>query len=155
MLLQFVTDDIAVIGSMSTFLGLLVVLYWIAYSRRDNIVELKVVLLMMCACSFMVIATTVGVIVFNQDFLALAVIAICGVSFLYYSARYTAKTIASQRNDIERHSMQLNKVIKTSSESAVDILNIATELATSITQVNSSAETISTTTMEVATRAQN
>ena len=154
MMLQIVTDDIFLIGSMVTFLVLLIILYWIVFGRRDNIIELRVVILMMSACSAMVIATTIGIVLFSKDFLSLAVIASSGVLFLVYSARYTAKTIAGQRKSIQKQSEQLSKVLKTSSESTVDISNIATELAASTNEVNSSAEEISATTMEVAIRTQ-
>lgn len=155
MLFQIVTDDIFLVGSMVTFLVLLIILYWIVFGRKDNIVELKVVVLMMGACSGMVIATTIGIVFFSKDFFSLAVIASSGVLFLVYSARYTAKTIAGQRISIARQSEQLSNVLKTSSESTVDIANIATELAASTHEINSSAEEISATTMEVAIRAQN
>ena len=154
MLFQIVTDDVFLVGSMITFLVLLIILYWIVFGRKDNIVELKVVILMMSACSGMVIATTIGIVLFSKDFISLAVIASSGVLFLVYSARYTAKTIAGQRINIEKQSGQLNKVLKASSESTVDIANIATELAASTHEINSSAEEISATTMEVAIRAQ-
>ena len=139
---------------MVTFLVLLMILYWIVFGRRDNIIELKVVLLMMSACSTMVVATTIGIVLFSKDFLSLSIIASSGVLFLIYSARYTAKTIAKQRQSIQTQSEQLNQVLKTSSESTVDISNIATELAASTNEVNSSAEEISATTMEVAIRTQ-
>ena len=110
---------------------------------------------MMSACSTMVIATTIGIVIFSKDFLSLSIIVSSGVLFLVYSARYTAKTIAGQRQSIQKQSEQLNKVLNASSESTVDISNIATELAASTNEVNSSAEEISATTMEVAIRAQN
>ena len=133
---------------------LLILIYWGLFGRKAESIDSKVVLSMFSSTFFMVIFVSIALTIFDMNTIVLLITACIGNVIMIYTARFVLRIISTQRVNLKKQSEQLNQVIKASSESAVDISNIATELAASTNEINSSAEEISATTMEVAMRAQ-
>ena len=77
-------------------------------------------------------------------------IIISGIAQIYY----VLKKMKNNTAKINKNTANLESVIETSSESSLNVANIATELAASASEVNASSEEISATTLEINRMAQ-
>ena len=120
---------------------------------KRNTPEFKAVQYMMLA--FSVMSEIIIIVMGTTDPFILSLQAVffsIGFFVMVYGIEFTLKVVINQRLKIEGQTQMLTNLIKASSEIAVNVSNNTTELAASASEVNSSAEEIAATTMEVTLR---
>lgn len=141
--------DRQTITSLSAVVGLISLMIFICYvilRRRGKGVkstEFKVLFLFFTSIIVMVSMVIIIQKVFDSAIMAQAFGYIFGISYVVLSAYYIAKSII-KRNDLLDN--LFDNVIKSSSDVAVNVANIATELAANASEVNAASEEIASST---------
>ncbi|MFX1274719.1 MAG: methyl-accepting chemotaxis protein [Promethearchaeota archaeon] len=91
---------------------------------------------------------------FGNSFLSAIILYPIGIVTAIASIYYTIKKMKEQTEKINKNTSNLEQIIQASSESSLNVSNIATELAASASEVNAASEEISATTLEVNNMAQ-
>ena len=87
--------------------------------------------------------------VFAEYLIWIAILGATLFVFNVYLMYRIVTTLLNQKSTINQYTKNLESVIKTSSETSINVSNSATQLAASASEVNSTSEEISATTMEV------
>ena len=141
--------DRQTITSLSAVVGLISLMIFICYvilRRRGKGVkstEFKVLFLFFTSIIVMVSMVIIIQKVFDSALMAQAFGYIFGISYVVLSAYYIAKSIIKKNDQLDN---LFDNVIKSSSDVAVNVANIATELAANASEVNAASEEIASST---------
>ncbi len=141
---QTITSLIATVSIVSL---MIFVCYVVLRRQGRGIKSAEFMVLFMFFTSIMVMIGMTIIIerIYNNGAIAQAVGYIFGISYIIFSANYIAKTIFKKNNQLDN---LLENVIKSSSDMAVNVANIATELAANASEVNAASEQIASSTQE-------
>lgn len=141
--------DRQTITSLSAVVGLISLMIFICYvilRRRGKGVkstEFKVLFLFFTSIIVMVSMVIIIQKVFDSAIMAQTFGYIFGISYVVLSAYYIAKSIIKKNDQLDN---LFDNVIKSSSDVAVNVANIATELAANASEVNAASEEIASST---------
>jgi len=141
--------DRQTITSLSAVVGLISLMIFICYvilRRRGKGVkstEFKVLFLFFTSIIVMVSMVIIIQKVFDSAIMAQVFGYIFGISYVVLSAYYIAKSIIKKNDQLDN---LFDNVIKSSSDVAVNVANIATELAANASEVNAASEEIASST---------
>jgi methyl-accepting chemotaxis protein len=131
---------------MIIFAGIISVTLLYTLKRKFNLTynsfAFKIMAQMLSAIIGMVIIVLIFSRMFNNELVAILIIAPPGFVYAMYAVYRVVKTIINQENAIK-------SMLKSSSMSSINVSNIATELAANANEVNSAAEEISFSTKEL------
>jgi methyl-accepting chemotaxis protein len=141
---QTITSLIATVSIVSL---MIFVCYVVLRRQGRGIKSAEFMVLFMFFTSIMVMIGMTIIIerIYNNGAIAQAVGYIFGISYIIFSANYIAKTIFKKNNQLDN---LLENVIKSSLDVAVNVANIATELAANASEVNAASEQIASSTQE-------
>ena len=141
--------DRQTITSLSAVVGLISLMIFICYvilRRRGKGVkstEFKVLFLFFTSIIVMVSMVIIIQKVFDSAIMAQVFGYIFGISYVVLSAYYIAKSIIKKNDQLDN---LFDNVIKSSSDVAVNVANIATDLAANASEVNAASEEIASST---------
>ena len=136
---------IAAPGSLA--LGFGIIFYYLKLKRKT--VEFNILLLVVINLILETIISMLITAVFAEYIIWIAILGATLFVFNVYLMYRIVITLLKQKTTINKYTDDLEKVIKTSSETSINVSNSATQLAASASEVNSTSEEISATTMEV------
>ena len=136
---------IAAPGSLA--LGFGIIIYYLKLKRKT--VEFNILLLVVINLILETIISILITAVFAEYLIMIAILGATLFVFNVYLMYRIVITLLKQKTTINKYTDDLEKVIKTSSETSINVSNSATQLAASASEVNSTSEEISATTMEV------
>ena len=123
-------------------------------NRKIKTLEFRVAVILSFLPVFIAEIAAIQVGTFQNSIISAIPIYTVGVLVSLYMLYYTTKIIKNQNEEINKKTRNLESIINTSSESSLNVANIATELAASASEVNAASEEISATTLEVNSMAQ-
>ena len=130
------------------FIGGMLVVYWFMAGRKIKTLEFRVVVLGLASTAFMVVLSQN--IDPNNPLIFITMILI-GVPFMIFSGWYNIRTIKRKTRQLKN---LVDNVINASSEMTINVANVATELAASVSEVNATSEEISSDTQKIAYESQ-
>ena len=136
---------IAAPGSLA--LGFGIIIYYLKLKRKT--VEFNILLLVVINLILETIISMLITAVFAEYIIWIAILGATLFLFNVYLMYQIVTTLLKQKATINKYTQNLESVIKTSSETSINVSNSATQLAASASEVNSTSEEISATTMEV------
>ena len=123
-------------------IGLLIGIYFFYTGKSFQKPEFKIASGFFCSIGILIVLMTVIISYLNID----VILTLCCVPpaliFIIFIMNYMIKTMKKSRANLE-------KVVKQSGETSINLSNITTELVANSSEVNASAEEISSTTLEV------
>lgn len=132
----------------------LMLLSYIYLKKNIKTIEFKVAILMSFLPVFIAEIVFIHTWWFQSSILSAIVLYPIGILVAAYVLYYAIKILRDRNEEIKRKTVSMEMIINTSSESSLNVANIATELAASASEVNSASEEISATTIEVNAMAQ-
>jgi hypothetical protein len=136
----------SIIIALVICLGTMVFCYYY-YKKDGNKLIIQISVAIWAAVLMTILAVQVAVGVFNSNLIAIVTVIPIDFFFVLYVMLKIVKIIRTQTTTI-------SDVIQASSESAINVSNIASELAASASEISASAEEISTATQGVSKNSQ-
>ena len=122
--------------------------------KKTKTIEFKVAVVMSFLPVFIAELAFIQGVVFQNFFFSAIPLYGTGVAISLYVIYYTTKIIKIKNQEAKDKTKNFENIIKSSSQSSVNVANIATELAASASEVNAASEEISATTIEINSMAQ-
>ena len=149
------TNIMTTLGAL-TITPLVQLLTFLFVRRRFKLVnkslQQKILLYICVSNAVVVIITTMSTSLFQNNLIAVALITPMAPILSFIICFYIIKILNEQIEVKNKQSSIAQNILRASSETSVNVSNNATELAASANEVNSSAEEIAATTMEVTLR---
>jgi ABC-type multidrug transport system fused ATPase/permease subunit len=136
----------SIIIALVICLGTMIFCYYY-YKKKGNKLVVQVSVVIWTAVLMTILAVQIAVGVFNSNLLAIMTVISIDYFFVLYVMIKIIKIIRNQQTTI-------SDIIQASSESAINVSNIATELAASASEITASAEEISSATQSVTKNSQ-
>lgn len=108
------------------------------YNLRKGTLQMKITFLMCLSAVVLLLIAVFGTGTMNLEIVSTSLIILFGVSFFIYVLNFTIKVVKNQEETI-------NSMLSESTEVSVNVANMATELASSSSEVNAAAEEIAST----------
>ena len=144
MLFQSIMNDPIFNLILSSLAALVLVLLWrFIFRNENNRILFRVASLMSVMFGFVALMGSLQNSVIAENIFITFILMGVSMPLAVYLIYYTTKIIKSQYNSLEN-------VINIGKESSIDVSNIATELAASVSEVNAASEEIASATQEVA-----
>ena len=118
------------------------IIFYVLYRKYKNMLYIKISFLMSTTLVFIATISMIQSGSSNNSIISAFILYPIGISVVILLTNYTMKIIVKTNEN-------LVDVIKESSTAAVNVSNMATELAASASEVNSSSEEITSTTIEL------
>ncbi len=149
MILQGInTEEIFNFLSPLLFFCVLMIVFYLVIKKRGKGIksnEFKVILMFFISLMIMAYMTRIAFLYFPDNMTAQVVVQLIGISFIGVNAFLIIRIINNTDNKLDDLT---NNVIKSSSEVAINVANIATELAANASEVNAASEEIAASTAE-------
>ncbi len=117
--------------------------------RDSTSVAFRVVVYVMVLVTVMVYLATINLTYLGHNFISSFFVYGSAVPFVFYIVFKVANIIVRQVERIEKQTSILKKSVESSHETSQQVVNMTTELATGVNEINASAEEVSATTMEI------
>ncbi|MFX0024288.1 MAG: methyl-accepting chemotaxis protein [Candidatus Hermodarchaeota archaeon] len=127
--------------------ALLVTIYYFKLGKNRRNILFKISIIMVSTIVFIAVIACLQSATFDNLWITNMIVYPAGIIVTILMVNYALKIITASKTD-------LTKVIKKSSESSIQVANIATELAASASEVNAATEEIAITTQGVAQQSQ-
>jgi len=153
-MLQLYDNYINVLILLPVCLIFFIIYSYFLLNKKIKTIEFRVALIIEFLIVFIAEISIIQVGTFQNSIISAIPIYSIGIIITLFLVYYITKIIKIKNNEISKRSQIMENIINVSSESSLNVANIATELAASASEVNAASEEISATTLEVNIMAQ-